>query len=306
MYKRNLLYTLFLVVLSLPAFGQYSSDSRYVAILDDARFEVGARFGVVFALDDKAPLSSNPHFRAMLNLIQLGASLEAILNGMEAPVNDIDQRKEYGKTGYNKTVFALYARYGFGESSDLKIQTHWLELAIGPGYFKEGNGGVNIHFDYQFNFLKTPYGAGIQSIQHTFDYEVFAGARIGFDWSSGRSENEAGFFTHLNNELDRIASEHEFSAAQLLKLQDLVDDSRILLPKDAGGRAFAFGPILGGRLSYRLMKRGRLYVEGMGFYDIMDLTGRKGEGNRRSQHHVALNLGFSYTIGSEGEVLDFF
>lgn len=311
MHKINLLLLTIALFITFSASAQKPSTTQnrrtYLHILDDAHFDIGVNMTAVFALDDRAPLSSNPHFEAMWNLIRLGAKLESLLQGTSEPLNNIDLAHKFGQNGYNKTVFTLFCRYGFGESSDLAIQRHFLELAVSPGYFKEGNGGMNIHLDYQLNIAKTGYGAGAQSIERAFDYEIFAGARVGFDWSSGRSEGEAGFFAHLNNELKRIADENEFTASQLIMLQDLAENSKILLPKDVGGRALHAGPILGARISKHLFRNGQIFASGMGFYDMLDLVNGNGQKeNRRSQHHVALSLGFNLTIGAQGEMLDFF
>lgn len=273
---------------------------RYVLMLDDAILEIGARFSGIFALDDRASLSSNPHFEAMWNLVKLGANLEALLQGESEPINDINLGKKFGKNGYNKTVVAFFARYGFGESTDGSLQRHFFELSVGPGLFKGGN-GMNLHVDYYMNLAKTNYGAGGRSIARSFDYEIFAGARVGYDWSFRRSESEAGFFTHLNDEIKRIADENEFTASQLIKLQELAESSRVLLPKDVGGRVFHVGPIVGIKVSKEIIKNTRIFVGATGFYDLMDLgSGRSDEENIRSQHHAAIQLGASMTLGAEG------
>jgi hypothetical protein len=307
--KRPVLTFLLCSIFLSAGFGQTVEDyyhnkkkNRYVMLLDDAMLEVGARFSGVFALDDRASLSSNPHFEAMWNLIKLGANLEALLQGESEPINDIDLGKEFGKNGYNNTVIAFFIRYGFGESTDGSLQRHFFELAAGPGLFKGGN-GMNLHIDYYMNLAKTNYGAGGNSIARSFDYEIYAGARIGYDWSFRRSESEAGFFTHLNSEIKRIAYENEFTASQLIRLQELAETSRILLPEDVGGRVFHAGPVAGIRVSKELFKNMRAFAGINGFYDLMDLgTGRKGEENVRSQHHLAARLGMSMTIGAEGVV----
>jgi hypothetical protein len=243
----------------------------------------------------------------MMNLVRLGATLEAMLQGAEQPLNDIDFGKQFGMNGYNKTAIQFFFRYGFGESSDLKLQTHFFELALSSGYFRQASGGMHVHLEYQMNLAKTRYGAGARSISKAFEYEVYVGGRIGMDWSSGRSESEAGFFTHLSEELRRISNRRDFSAAQLIMLEELAQSSRILLPKDVGGRAFHIGPVAGARLSKNIMKNGRVFAGAMGFYDLMDLTsGNNGKENRRSQHHLALELGFSLTLGAEGEMINFF
>ena len=300
-----------LLVLTLLAAGFYSqaqiNQGRYLTILDDAHFDIGMKMTSIIALDDRARLSSNPHFQAMWNLVKLGASLEALMQGNDEPLNDINLGKKFGANGYNKTIPMVFFSYGFGESSDVKLQRHFLELGLSPGFFKEGRNGMNAHLDYRWHFLNTNYSAGGGSIERTFDYEIFMGMRMGFDWSFRRSESEAGFFNHLNNEVKRIAFENEFSASDLIRLQDLIDDSRILLPEDVGGRTFHIGPIAGASLSKKLMKNMRAFVTAQGFYDLMDLSsGRQDEENKRSQHHAAVMLGLSITIGAEGQVLDFF
>lgn len=305
---------LLLVITSLllyPAFGQqqptfnYKDKSKkdYFLILDDARLDFGLKFASIIALDDRAKLSSNPHFQAMWNLIKLGASLESLLQGNEDPVNDINLGEEFGQNGYNKTVLTAFLSYGFGESSDVKIPIHFFELALSPGYFKQGKKGMNLHFDYRANILKTPYGAGGNSIGRSFDYEVFVGARTGFDWSFSRSESEAGFFNHLNNEIERIAFENEFTAAQLIKLEDLAETSKVLLPEDVGGGAFHIGPIAGATVSKKISKTFQAFASGIAFYDMMDLAvGKSGQENKRSQHSFSIMLGVSMTIGSEGSM----
>lgn len=279
--------------------------SNYLLALDDARLDIGIRLSSIFALDDRAPLASNPHFQAMWNLIRLGATIEALSQGHDEPQTELNLAETFGQNGYNKTVFSLFIRYGFGETSDLKIQRHFLELAVGPGYFKEGNGGTNIHLDYQLNVLKTPYGAGGQSLQRDFEYEIFLGGRVGYDGTARRSESEAGFFSFLSNEIRRLADENELTAAQLIQLQDLAETSRVLLPEDVGGRAFHAGLIGGGRLSKKFMKNAEVFLTGMGFYDLLDLgASNRGKGNQRSQHHASLSLGARFTIGAEGEMME--
>ncbi len=311
---RFLLFSTVLCLTTATIIAQKSTSPQgsYLVPLDDASLDVGLKVVSVFALDDRAPLSSNPHFQAMWNLIQLGAKLESLLNGTGESLNDIDLSREFGQNGFNRSVVTIFARYGFGESVDVSLQNHFFELAISPGYFKEGNGGFHIHLDYQANIMKTNYGAGVNSIGRAFDYEVYVGARIGFDGSSGRSESEAGFFTHLKDEIKRIANENEFTAAQLIMLEELVDDSKILLPEDVGGRAFHLGPIIGGRLSKRILGNARVFIEGMGFYDIMDLNAKNEEReNKRSQHHLSIIGGLSFAIGGQGQasgggLIDFF
>lgn len=293
----RLLLLLFILLLTTPFYAQ-----SYLIPLDDAQLELGVETVSVFALDDRAPLASNPHFQAMWNLVKLGASLEALLNGAEEPLNDLDMERTFGKNGYNRTVFAFFVRYGFGESSDVALQPQWLELAVSPGYFREGRSGVNLHLDYRYNVAKTPYGAGGSSIARPIDYEVFLGARLGFDWSFQRSEGETGFFAHLNDEIKRIADENEFTASQLIMLEEFAEDSRVLLPEDVGGRAFHAGPLLGFRLSRTLVSNAKVYLQGQGFYDLMDLTNRAGAQNVRSQHSILLSLGLSYAIGGQGGV----
>lgn len=273
----------------------------YLLVLEDARLDIGVKMTSVFALDDRAPLSANPHFQAMWNLVKLGASLEALMQGMDDPMADLEMEEEFGQNGYNKTVPTFFLSLGFGETSDLKMQQQYIELAIGPGYFAEGGRGTNLHLDYRFNFLKTEYGAGGGSLARPFDYEVYVGLRTGFDWSFQRSESEAGFFQFLNNKLERIALENEFTASQLITLERLAEDSKVLLPEDVGGRAFHVGPIAGVRLSKPLFSHARLFASGQFFYDLIDLgTGRSGEENQRSQHHAALQLGIEFAIGGEG------
>ena len=281
--------------------------SNYVSFLDDARLDIGIKAVSVFALDDRAPLSSNPHFQAMWNLIKLGASIESLLQGVDEPLNDINLSAEFGHNGYNKTVPAFFISYGFGESSDLKLQKHFFELEASQGYFRESSGGMNIHLDYRMNFLKTNYGAGGNSLARTFDYEIFVGGRVGFDWSSGRSESESGFFTHLQNEIKRIAEENELTVSQLLMLEELAEGSKILLPEDVGGNAFHAGPIAGAYVSTNFLNRGKIFVGALGFYDLMDLSSGNGETeNKRSQHQISVVVGASLGIGSEGEVTSTF
>ncbi len=281
---------------------QQHGNRRYLLNMNDSQLDIGLQTATIFALDDRASLSSNPHFQAMWNLVKLGATLETLLRGADEPLNDIDLGQEFGRNGYNKTVIMFFVRYGFGESSDLKIQRHFLELGVSPGYFREGKKGMNLHLDYQMNLAKTDYGAGAQSISRSFDYEFFAGARVGFDGSFARSESEAGFFTHLNSEIQRIATENDFTATQLVALQNLAETSRVLLPKDVGGNSFHFGPIAGARVSKKVFKSSRVFASGMGFYDLMDLASpKKGEENKRSQHILSLSLGFNVTIGAEGK-----
>lgn len=279
-----------------------SHGGTYLLQLDDAQLDIGLQTISIFALDDRATLSSNPSFQAMWNLIRLGATLESLLNGNEEPLNDVDLSKKYGRNGYNKTVIMLFLRYGFGESDDVKLQRHFVELGVSPGYFKQGNKGMNLHLDYQNNILKTNYGAGGKSISRAFDYEVFLGGRIGFDWSFGRSESEAGFFNHLMEELERVADENDFSASQLIMLEDLAKTSKVLLPEDVGGRTFHIGPLAGCRFSKKLIGHTRLFANGLGFYDLMDLaSGKKNQENKRSQHQISVSLGLSMTIGAEGK-----
>lgn len=305
--KRPLLIIMLIAAVFVSGYGQTVDDyyknkrkQRYVLLLDDAVLEVGARFGGIFALDDRASLSSNPHFQAMWNLVKLGANLESLLQGESEPINDINLGKKFGHNGYNNTVISFFIRYGFGESTDGALQRHFFELAVGPGLFKGGN-GMNLHVDYYMNLAKTGYGAGGNSIARSFDYEIYAGARLGYDWSFRRSESEAGFFVHLNNEIKRIADENEFTASQLIRLQELAETSRILLPKDVGGRVFHAGPVVGAKLSKEILQDIRIFVGINGFYDLMDLgSGRSGEENVRSQHHVSIRLGASMTLGAEG------
>ena len=307
--KKHLLSILLMIFVVSIATGQSVEDyyknkkkNRYVLLLDDAVLEVGGRFSGIFALDDRASLSSNPHFTAMWNLVKLGANVEALLQGESEPLNDINLGQEFGKNGYNKTVFSFFVRYGFGESTDGSLQRHFFELAVGPGLFKAGS-GMNIHVDYYMNIAKTDYGAGGRSIAKSFDYEIYAGARVGYDWSFRRSESEAGFFSHLNSEIKRIADENEFTASQLIKLQEMTESSRILLPKDVGGRVLHIGPVVGGKLSKELFTNTRAFVGVNAFYDLLDLgKGRKGEENIRSQHHAAIQIGLSTTLGAEGQV----
>lgn len=302
------IYTLLLLaIIQLPALGQTvdghkkPSGATYLITLDDARLDIGLNTVSVFALDDKAPLAANPHYQAMWNLIKLGASLESLLQGMDAPLNDLNMDKQFGQNGYNKTILSFFVRYGFGESSDVEMQRQHFELAVSPGYFKQGRGGMNLHLDYRFNLANTRYGAGANSIARALDYEIFIGARAGFDWSFQRSEGEAGFFAHLNDEIKRIAEENEFTVAQLLMLEGLAEDSKVLLPEDVGGRAFHAGPIGGARLSRRLAGNAQVFLSGQFFYDIMDLVNTtKDVENMRSQHHASFSLGINLTIGGEG------
>jgi hypothetical protein len=309
MRKTLLLFAIASLFFLAPLWGQNSPSRGYMQILDDAQFDVGVRLTSIFAFDDRAPLSSNPHYRAMWNLIKLGASLESLLQGFDEPLNDINMNRKFGQNGYNRTILSLFCRYGFGESSDLKLQRNFLELSLSPGYFKEGNGGMNIHLDYQYSLLRTNYGAGVQSLDRLIDYEVIIGGRIGFDWSFGRSEKDAGFFATLQEEIKRVANENEFTAAQLIMLENLAEDSKVLLPEDIGGRAFHLGPIAGAQFSMDLLDNMRLFANGIAFYDVMDLTSGNGKKeNLRSQHHLSLSLGLNLTIGSRGEVVvhDFF
>ncbi|MCB0567557.1 MAG: hypothetical protein KDD01_24575 [Phaeodactylibacter sp.] len=301
-----LLFTVLLLVQS--AAGQTADDYRkkggatYLITLDDARLDIGLQTVSVFALDDKAPLAANPHYRAMWNLIKLGASLESLLQGVDEPINDLNMDRRFGQNGYNKTVLAFFVRYGFGESSDVEMQRQFFELAVSPGYFKQGRNGMNLHLDYRFNLANTRYGAGANSIARAFDYEIFVGARAGFDWSFQRSEGEAGFFSHLNEEIKRIAEENEFTVAQLLMLEQLAEDSKVLLPEDVGGRSFHLGPIAGARLSKKIFTNGQVFLNSQFFYDVMDLVNTtKDVENMRSQHHVSISLGLSLAIGGEGK-----
>lgn len=295
------------LLLAQPAMGQTADNykkapgAHYLITLDDARLDIGLKTVSIFALDDKAPLAANPHYQAMWNLIRLGASLEALLQGVDEPMNDLNMDKQFGQNGYNKTVLAFFVRYGFGESSDVEMQRQHLELAISPGYFKQGRGGMNVHLDYSFNLANTRYGAGVNSISRALDYEIFIGARVGFDGSFQRSEGEAGFFAHLNDEIKRIAEENEFTVAQLLSLERLAEDSKVLLPEDVGGRAFHLGPIGGLRFSRKLMGNAQVFLSGQFFYDVMDLVNsNKSVENVRSQHHASFSLGLNLAIGGEG------
>lgn len=287
--------------------GQTAEDYRkkggvsYLVTLDDARLDIGLKTVSIFALDDKAPLAANPHYQAMWNLIRLGASLESLLQGVDEPINDLNMDRRFGQNGYNKTVLAFFISYGFGESSDVEMQRQFFELAVSPGYFKQGRGGMNLHLDYRLNVANTRYGAGANSIARAFDYEIFLGARAGFDWSFRRSEGEAGFFAHLSSEIKRIAEENEFTVAQLLMLERLAEDSKVLLPDDVGGRTFHVGPIGGARLSRRIFSHGQVFLSAQGFYDVMDLVNTtKDVENVRSQHHVSISLGISLAVGGEG------
>ncbi len=298
--KKKLLLNILVLGLGLAL--QAQPGNRYIIPLEDAQLDFGIKMNAVFAMDDRAPLSANPHFQAMWNLVKLGASLEALLQGMDAPMSELEMGEAFGRNGYNKTVAAFYLRYSFGESSDLALQPQVLELGVGPGYFKEGGSGANVYLDYRYSILRTPYSAGGGSIDRAFDYEVFLGLRAGMDWSFQRNESEAGFFQFLTNELERIALENEFTATQLIALQDLAEDSRVLLPEDVGGRSFHVGPTAGVRLSRKLFSHGRVFAQGQVFYDLMDLgQGRSGEENQRSQHHIALQLGLEFAIGGEGQ-----
>ena len=302
-----LLITTFLLA-NKQATAQTAEDYRkkpgatYLITLDDARLDIGLQTVSVFALDDKAPLAANPHYRAMWNLIKLGASLESLLQGMDEPINDLNMEREFGQNGYNKTIIGFFLRYGFGESSDVEMQRQHLELSVSPGYFKQGRRGMNLHLDYRVNLANTRYGAGVNSIARAIDYEIFIGGRAGFDWSFQRSEGEAGFFAHLNEEIKRIAEENEFTVAQLLSLERLAEDSKVLLPEDVGGRSFHLGPIAGARLSKRLFTNGQVFLSGQFFYDVMDLVNTtKDVENMRSQHHASISLGLSLAIGGEGK-----
>ncbi len=304
MRKRALLLSVLLIQAGC-LIAQYTPQRvqgpRYLLVLEDARLDMGVKMTSVFALDDRAPLSANPHFQAMWNLVKLGASIESLLQGMDEPMSELEMGQEFGRNGYNKTVPTFFLSFGFGESSDLQLQQQFIELAISPGYFREGGRGSNLHLDYRFNFAKTRYGAGGGSLSKPFDYEAYIGLRAGYDWSFQRSESEAGFFEFLNNEIDRIALENEFTATQLIQLRQLADDSKVLLPEDVGGRAFHIGPIAGFRLSRSLFSHARIFAYGQFFYDLMDLSqGRGGEENRRSQHHAAVHLGIEFAIGGEG------
>lgn len=302
--RKNVLLLICLLLSGVGAWAQGrvgEESTRYLLVLEDAQLDFGVKMNAVFALDDRAPLSANPHFQAMWNLVKLGASLEALLQGSAEPMSELEMGEEFGRNGYNKTVAAFFLRYSFGESSDLQLQPQSIEIAASPGYFREGGSGMNLHLDYRYSFLKTRYGAGGGSLDQPFDYEVFLGLRTGFDWSFQRSESEAGFFQFLNQEIERIALEHEFTATQLVALQDLAEDSKVLLPEDVGGRAFHIGPIAGIRLSRKLFSHGRIFAHGQFFYDLMDISqGREGEVNRRSQHHAAIQMGVEFAIGGEG------
>ncbi|MEZ5041661.1 MAG: hypothetical protein R2828_17335 [Saprospiraceae bacterium] len=309
--RRILLLTI-TTLLFYPLFGQQPAfqykdhkkkKQNYFVALDDARLDLGLKFTSIIALDDRAKLSSNPHFQAMWNLIKLGATLESLLQGQEAPLNDINLGQEFGQNGYNKTVLTAFISYGFGESSDVKIPIHFFELAVSSGYFKQGKKGMNLHVDYRANILKTAYGAGGNSIGKAFDYEVFVGARAGFDWSFSRSESEAGFFSHLNKEIERVAAENEFTAAQLISLEQLAETSKVLLPEDVGGGAFHIGPIAGATISKKIGGSFHAFASGVAFYDVMDLTaGKAGQENKRSQHAFSIEIGVKATIGAEGSV----
>jgi hypothetical protein len=302
--RKEILLLICFTLLGVVAWAQGQvgeKSTRYLLVLDDAQLDFGVKMNAVFALDDRAPLSANPHFQAMWNLVKLGASLEALLQGAAEPMSELEMGEEFGRNGYNKTVATFFLRYSFGESSDLQLQPQSIEIGASPGYFREGGGGMNLYFDYRYSFLKTRYGAGGGSLDRPFDYEVFLGLRTGFDWSFERSESEAGFFQFLNQEIERIALENEFTATQLIALQNLADDSKVLLPEDVGGRAFHIGPIAGIRLSRKLFSHGRIFAHGQIFYDLMDVSqGREGEVNRRSQHHAAVQMGIELAIGGEG------
>lgn len=307
------IYTLALIICALAAgtatFGQIPSNftpkgvrgSGFALRLNDAQLDVGLQTVSVIALDDRAQLSANPHFEAMLNLVRFGATLESLLRGDDNPMNDINTDKKFGRNGYNKTVLMFTVRYGFGESDDVKLQRHFFEFGLSPGFFKQGNKGTHMHLDYQMNIAKTGYGAGGNSLDRNFDYEIFVGGRMGMDWSFSRSESEAGFFTYLNEELERIAAENSFSVAELVMLEDLIESSRVLLPKDVGGGAFHIGPIAGARLSKKIIGPVRAFGSVTGFFDVMDLVKNSGGGeNKRSQHQANISLGFKVSIGGEG------
>jgi hypothetical protein len=102
--------------------------------------------------------------------------------------------------------------------------------------------------------------------------------------------------------LERIAEENEFTVAQLLKLEEMAEKSKVLLPEDVGGRSFHIGPIFGGRLSKHITRNSQVFLSGTAFYDLMDLTnGKNNQENERSQHQVNISLGFNITIGGEGK-----
>lgn len=69
---------------------------------------------------------------------------------------------------------------------------------------------MNLYFDYWVNIFKIFYGVGGNSIGRVFDYEVFVGVCIGFDWSFSWLESEVGFFNYFNNEIECIVFENEF------------------------------------------------------------------------------------------------
>ena len=89
MYDLKVLHlTIILTFLMSNVFAQTqnkstSSGPTYLLSMDDSKLDMGIRVVNVFALDDRAPLSSNPHFQAMWNLIKLGASLESLLQGLD-------------------------------------------------------------------------------------------------------------------------------------------------------------------------------------------------------------------------------
>lgn len=307
------IYILSLVFCALaattPIFAQIPSNftpkgvksSRFSLRLNDAQLDAGLQTVSVFALDDRAQLTANPHFEAMLNLVRFGATLESLLRNDNEPINDINTDKKFGRNGYNKTVLMAFLRYGFGESDDVKLQRHFFELGFSPGFYKQGNKGSHIHLEYQMNIAKTPYGAGGNSLDRAIDYEVFVGGRAGMDWSFSRSESEAGFFTYLNEELERIAAENAFTVAELVMLEDLLETSRVLLPKDVGGGAFHIGPVGGVRFSKKIIGPVRVFGSATAFYDIMDLVKNSGGGeNKRSQHQANISLGVKVSIGGEG------
>ena len=112
MIRKYLLLILAVIITGL--FTEVSSQQgytkhRYLAILDDAQLGLGLKTTSVFALDDRAPLSANPHFQAMWNLIQLGAKLESLLHGTEEPLSNLSLNQEFGRNGYNKTLLTFFA-----------------------------------------------------------------------------------------------------------------------------------------------------------------------------------------------------
>lgn len=126
--------------------------------------------------------------------------------------------EEFGCNGYNKIVVIFFFCYSFGEFFDLQLQLQFIEIGVSLGYFWEGGKGMNFYFDYWYSFLKICYGVGGGSFDCFFDYEVFLGLCIGFDWSFQCFESEVGFFQFFNQEIEWIVLENEFIVIQLVVL----------------------------------------------------------------------------------------